>query len=467
MLNKKSYKIGIGVTEHNRPDVFKNFLQNVKKYMPKDAKLVIVDDASEVPIKEATYRFEQNVGIARAKNKCLELLQDCDHIFLFDSDCWPKSEDWWKPYVEGKEPHYSYIFKDFINQKLNDCKELYRTNSLVAYTHARGCMLYIHRSCLDAVGGMDVNYKRWGYEHVDYSNRIYNVGLTLFRYMDVPNSSELIHSEDEHQAVNSTVSMQERQPYLLEMKGHFERSFESKAYCNFVERAPSPIVGTEDVVLASYFTGHVDPQRGVQWQASINDIMVLANSMKGQKLVVLNDCFEGNEEVPANVELVKVETALNPYFQRWISEYEYLRDHPEIRKVFHVDATDVEMLHNPFEHMEDGKLYVGSEKAVLYIQWMVQHHKVPFLIDFFKKNARQTLLNCGLVGGSRADVMDFMHRFNTLYSDKEGKVGEVEMGLFNYVCRTFYQGKLVTGLPVHTLFKAYDTTNPTAWWRHK
>jgi glycosyltransferase involved in cell wall biosynthesis len=462
---KFAHKIGIGVTEHNRPEIFAEFLENIKKFMPPDTKLVIVDDASTEPVKGATFRFETNVGIARAKNKCLELLQDCEHIFLFDSDCWPKVADWYKPYVEGEEPHYCYIFKDFIDMKLNDCEEMYRDSKLVAYTHARGCMLYLHNSVLDVVGGMDVNYKRWGYEHVDYSNRIYNAGLTMFRYQDVPNSFDLIHSEDEHRKVASTVSMQERQPYLQEMKSYFEKSFTSDKYCPFTEGTKS--TGTEDIVLTCYFTSHVDTQRDITWEPDIEACMALINSLGDQKVVLLNDCFDETTKVPKNVELVRVETPITPYFQRWISEYQYLKAHPEIRRVFLTDSTDVEMINNPFNHMQSGKLYVGTEVLYVNTPWMVNNHRTPLLVQFYKRNPRTILLNCGLVGGDRADVMELLRLMNALYVSEKGNLGKTEMGGFNYICRTYLQSKLVVGNHIHTRFKAFDRVSKKPWWRHK
>lgn len=465
--DKFAYKIGIGVTEHNRPDVFKQFMANIKKYMPKDAKLVIVDDASTVPVSPVTYRFENNVGIARAKNKCLELLQDCEHIFLFDSDCWPQSEDWWKPYVEGKEPHYCYIFKDFVNRALNDCLLLYADSDVLAYSHARGCMLYIENRVLDVVGGMDSNYKRWGYEHVDYSNRIYNAGLTQFRYMDVPGSAELIYSADEHEQVNSTVSLAERQPYLQEMKAYFEKSYESKNFCPFIENTPQKH-GSEDIVLTVYFTGVPDPQRG-QWESNLDDLSALIHSTKDQKLVILHDvpAWDTGIEPYGSVELVKVETSLNPYFQRWVSIWQYLREHPEVNRVWCVDATDVEMLRNPFNEMEQGKLYVGSETIQTWNNWMVVNHRVAFLQTFLRQYSRASLLNPGVIGGSREDVMDLMRTMNKIYFDNKFEVGKFDMGLFNYVVRTYFSGKFETGGKVHTKFKEYEKFNQVAWWKHK
>lgn len=462
------YTIGIGVTEHNRPETYAEFMKNIKKFMPPNAKLVVVDDASAVPTKDATFRFEQNVGIARAKNKCLELLRDCDHIFLFDSDCWPKTKDWWKPYVEGREPHYCYIFKDFVRPRLNDCVELYRESDIVAYSHARGCMLYLDQSVLHKVGGMDTNYKRWGYEHVDYSNRIYNVGLTRFRYQDVPNSYDLIYSLDEQELVDSTVSLAERRPYLQEMKPYFIESYKSTHFCPFIE-PKGENNGNEATVITSYFTTEVDTQRNRQWVANLDDIQDLINSTvkAGVDLVILHDCFDPSTPVPPNVKLVKVEAPLNPYFQRWVSQWEYLREHPEIGKVFMVDATDVEVLKDPFPHVQRDQIYVGSELTQTWNNWMVVNFPQPWIRQVCRQYARYPLLNCGIVGGSRTDVMALLRQMNTKYFDEQGNVGPFEMGLFNYCVRTYWQGKIVTGNQVHTKFKGYELNNTFAWFKHK
>ena len=78
--------IGIGITTHNRREVLLNSLKSFERFLPDDYKLVVIDDASDVPVSKSEwglydiYRFEKNVGIATAKNKCLELLEDCEHI---------------------------------------------------------------------------------------------------------------------------------------------------------------------------------------------------------------------------------------------------------------------------------------------------------------------------------------------------------------------------------------------------
>ena len=446
-------KIGVGITTHNRREVFNNTLKEIKKHSP-SVKIVTVDDASDDPVRGATFRFESNVGIARAKNKCLELLEDCDEIFLFDDDTYPIVDDWWKPYVESPEPHLMYIFKDFINKEIGDCIEVYRDARHVAYSHARGCMLYINCKVLDEVGGMNVNYGRWGNEHIDWSNRIHNAGLTSFRFADTVNSSGLFYSGDENVSVTSTVGSTERRQLLQKSQELVNASRSSSEYCDYKENL-NDVSNQTNVILTSYFTGSVDPQRGEAWDDNQEvDTQKLINSANtaGVDLVILND-----RDSPITT---------NPYFHRWLAYYRYLREHPEIDNVFCVDATDVTILKNPFLYIEPSKIYCGDEPSRLGSPWMVTHNREEPLRSFIRRNSSRQLLNAGVLGGSREDIMNIALDIFTLYTDNLSKFHN-DMGSFNYVLATKYQDRLEYGRKVTTVFKSYDENNQESWICHK
>lgn len=199
--------LGVAISTQNRYEVFKKSYKKWLEYMPHDSVLVVVDDASDVPVPEADFRFNEVAGIARVKNKGFELLYDhgVTDFFMVDDDCYPISPDWYKPYIEHKEPHLMAIFTGFGNQTAG-IQEIYRDEHTVAYNGVRGYFLYYKKICLDTVGGFDPIYGRYWGEHTDLTNRIHNAGLTTFRSMDVPNSKDLIYSMDEHQEVTSTVT---------------------------------------------------------------------------------------------------------------------------------------------------------------------------------------------------------------------------------------------------------------------
>ena len=170
--------IGIGITNYGNRNT--PALEMIKKYAPKDAKIVTVNMK----------------GIADAKNMCLALLDECDHIFLFDDDCYPTCEGWHLHYITSGINHMSFTF----NRKV-----LKIENGLIHYELPSGCMLYINRKCLDVIGGFDTEYKGYAYEHVDYSVRAFNAGLTPAKFIDVEHSDKLIYSMDQHKEIVSSV----------------------------------------------------------------------------------------------------------------------------------------------------------------------------------------------------------------------------------------------------------------------
>lgn len=173
-------KIAVCITTRNRYEVFKDTLANHGKFRPDNSSLFIVDDASDKPVRIGGnfYRFDENVGVSKAKNKCLQLAYEsgAEHIFLFDSDCYPLVKGWEQSYINSGENHLMYQFK-LPGKPASDMRELYRDDKIVSYSHTRGAMIYITKKVLETVGGMDERYK-FGYEHPDWTNRIHNAGLT-------------------------------------------------------------------------------------------------------------------------------------------------------------------------------------------------------------------------------------------------------------------------------------------------
>lgn len=473
-------KIAICITTFNRPDILYRGLKEQLHHLPKGAQIFIVDDGStdkpdhdelmRIVRKHKTaappifHTFDENKGIAAAKNKCLALADEwgADHIFLFDSDTWPRCKGWEVPYISSHEPHLMYIFTKFATDGVNghnlsDCVEIYRDSQIVAFNHVRGCMLYIDRKVLDVVGGFDVRYGKAMFEHTDWSNRIHNSGLTSFRVMDVPDSQKLIYSMDEHREAASSISAADRQAGLRENRALHSASLTSREFCEYRSKP----AGDRDIVMAGYFTNGPDFQRqNVEWTPNLDDIAPLMNSVKTHAVdfVLLHDCFD----MPN-----RVECAMDPYWNRFFRAYEYLRDNKDVRRVFMVDATDVRMLNNPFigDRMETGKIYVGDEKLPLNCAWI--RNKAEKYWPFVVQNSRLPLLNCGIIGGSREDVMMLLHDMLTLYSD--ALLSGNDMVIMNFLMRTRYSHKLKhgTGL-VNNEFKSFKpTAEGREWFMHK
>lgn len=448
--------IGIGITTHNRNQLVASTVAKMIELTP-NAKVVVVDDCSEYPVRidgVEVYRFSTNVGIAKAKNKCLELLADCENIFLFDDDTYPEKPLWYAPYVASKEHHLMYLFEDWASGvPVGDDSIVYEDGDIVAHAHARGCMLYVDQEVLRTVGGMDVRYGKAMNEHLDYSDRIYNAGLTTFPYMDVPNSNELIHSMDEYQETKSTISKIERGSLVVMNNALLRQNAGSSAYMPYGRNA----------VVASYFTGVFDAQRvgtdQERWQTNTDAIHKLKHSVEyyGLQLDLIHNCFD---DMPNLTTISR-----SPYFERWLKEWQYLRDHPEIEYCFVVDSTDVDMLRYPFNDMQAGVLYVGDEpEQTLANEWLLTRHLEPTVNNFFRQHQELPLLNCGVVGGTRQLVMDVcrdIYEYGFAHPEEQ-----TEMGVFNWLMHTKYADKLEYGRHVTTIFKQYEARSK-AWFRHK
>lgn len=342
---------------------------------------------------------------------------------------------------------------------------LYRDDRHIAYHATRGYLLYVERRVLDRVGGMDPAFGLWGWEHQSWSDRIHAAGLTTARYMDVVGSDKLIYSMDQHGEVRSTVTDEARR--FSEGPGleHRVQSRHSDAYIEFRD--------LDNVVLTCLLTGQDDPQREGRMSNRAAMLAPLRKSIGYDcRFVVMTTGLDGT--LP-DTEVVEVAQYINPYFERWVGYYQWLRDNDSVGFVWCVDGTDVEATRNPFPEMERGKLYMGYEPDTLRNGWMVQNHPDSTLQRFMAENANATLLNMGVVGGDRATVMEFAQRVTKFYFDdlidwfygwETDRVGIGDMAVGNYVARTFFADRLVTGPAVVNVFKSNEPS-PNAWWKHK
>lgn len=452
-------RVGIGVTTLNRQGSLDETLTAIRKFTPEDFPVVVVDDGSTEPAllsssHQYLYRHETPLGIPAAKNRCIAELMSLgvDHLFLFDDDTYPLAEDWWVPYVESKEPHLQYNwthFKGAGKKPVPKMTVLYEDSAITAYGWSMGCMLYVTADVVRRVGGMWPGFGKGMEEHAEWSQRIHNAGLTSFVHQSI-SSGAFIYAGDEHGTVSRSFAWTDRTKLLA----HNETLRKERIGCSDYVEYRTP----RDVVLTCYFNGQPDPQRlGQQWPEDPRPVIApLVDSLAGhdRSPVVLHDS-------PCGIGVL-VDAPLVAYRQRWLSEWQWLRDHPEVRYAWVVDATDVQMLADPFPHMQPGTLYCGWEPKVLGCPWIREHS--PKVLDWIEANQSQTLLNCGVAGGDRATLMRLCQRMNDLWAEHDADPLH-EMAFFNIAASE--APRLVTGPQVTTVFKANKSTDPYAWWKHK
>lgn len=227
--------IAICITTRNRPEVLDYSLSHWTKFLPDNAFIKIVDDASTPPCFWSYYRFETQQGIAKAKNKCLELAQDFDHIFLVDDDVYPKVRGWELPYINSGMNHLCLTFEKNSKGKIYSAsiRKESEYEGLISYTAPNGCFLYLKKICLEKAGGMRPEFGLWGFEHVEYTTRIHALGLTPKPFLDVPNSLDLINVCDYYGSVKSSLSVEERRRDGVKNLKLYEKYGWSKDYVPF------------------------------------------------------------------------------------------------------------------------------------------------------------------------------------------------------------------------------------------
>lgn len=169
-------QIGIGVTTYKRPEMHKKCLEHIKKYSKDGYKLHVADDSGD------------RKGVAFRKNECLRALKDCDHVFLFDDDCYPVKEGWETLFIKSGMHHLLFLHKNH--------KRMLSIKGVEHYSDCGGVFMYLTKQAIDLVGAFNEGYTLWGFEHADYSQRVYYAGITPSPYLHIKNSDKYLYSED-------------------------------------------------------------------------------------------------------------------------------------------------------------------------------------------------------------------------------------------------------------------------------
>lgn len=188
-------KIGVAISTtgdpHRLPLLYKSITMWLE-HLPQGSPILVTVDgdlADAQAVYEVTPGFESGVylcgqprefspgsarqGVAVNKNTGIELLMNAGvhHLFLSDDDTWPL-----RP--EAIDLHLCHAGNP-MHSMVCWGKHRLRNNE---WTWPRGSMLYAHWSTLREVGGMIEEFGAGGHEHVEWSRRIYQAGLTDVLY---------------------------------------------------------------------------------------------------------------------------------------------------------------------------------------------------------------------------------------------------------------------------------------------
>jgi hypothetical protein len=416
-------RIGIGVTTHNRPEMVKKVVEMIKLHTKEcQYKLVVVDDGSAAAVGDIgceVVRCEVVQGIARAKNLCLEELEGTDYVFLFDDDCYPVQENWWRPYVEAAVETGEQHFALQWSSEGNRLTPLRSDPRIETCNNGCGCMLFVTRKVLDVVGGMDTVYGRWGCEHTGWSYRIRNAGLVSHPFMALRGSGKWFFAfdRDAMSLVKRTVSSAERHACFGHNRILLEKEKTLKHWKPY---------RTAPLVVGCMLTCFSDPQRPGARPAEQSDLLPWAQSILAHKreAVLLTNDIKRFQSLPCR--LVEVKTnQRNPYVARMHLFLSYLRSVERmVPYVFLTDVGDVLMMSDPFPCLEE-RLYMGDELGLIGNSDWMKRQVAGFkdLEAWIAANGDKVILNMGLIGGKTEKVIEFLDRVCKYFGANVRKIG--------------------------------------------
>ena len=122
---------------------------------------------------------EGRLGVAVNKNTGIELLMNgakAAHLFLSDDDTWPLRPEALDLHVSGNRG-LAHSMVCWGRHRLGWINAGY-----AEWTWPRGSMIYTGREVVEQVGGMVEAFGPGGHEHVEWSRRIHQAGLTPAAY---------------------------------------------------------------------------------------------------------------------------------------------------------------------------------------------------------------------------------------------------------------------------------------------
>lgn len=243
----------------------------------------------------------------------------------------------------------------------------------------------------------------------------------------------------------------------------------------------------QHLVLACHITGVYDVNRNMTLaDDSYELVREWAESVAAAKLkgVIFHNSFSDQtcaryENEYISFKRIHYNSQFNPNVYRYFVYRDYLAKMTQVQGVFVTDVSDVTLAQNPFVHplftANPEALFCGDEPKILQNDWMLAHaeHLRGQIQDYSayeEKFASETLLNCGVFGGSFPIFFDFLQQLCALhenYNHTNRSAYTGDMGAFNYLARTRFNTNLHHGSPVNTVFKSYENDRTDCWFRHK
>lgn len=122
------------------------------------------------------------VGVAKNKNRILRRFADCDYVVIFEDDVWPIHADWLKVHIDASRASGIHHFNFVPHSMPKHVGHMFEVSpytlpdgelinvALTQYT--TGVFLFYTQRVIQMLGGFDRRFGLYGFEHVEFSDRI-------------------------------------------------------------------------------------------------------------------------------------------------------------------------------------------------------------------------------------------------------------------------------------------------------
>jgi hypothetical protein len=195
----------------------------------------------------------------------------------------------------------------------------------------------------------------------------------------------------------------------------------------------TPFSTVKGLVMSCHITGVYDVNRNNTLQADDYTLVKdWAESVAdcGLKGIVFHNNFsnktcEKHQNAAISFVKIKHDLQFNPNVYRYFVYRDFLRTYaPQIESLFVTDVSDVVVVKNPFIEPlftdNPHALFCGNEPKKLDNDWMKDHathlrSKIADYADYEAAFQQETLLNCGIIGGSTPVTQDFMEKLCNIH----------------------------------------------------
>jgi GT2 family glycosyltransferase len=193
-----SNDIGIGILSFNRLDSLKNLIGSIRKYTDLTKTTIFVSDEStdntvwewlEKQNDIIAIRNERG-GIAVNSNRLLKCLSRFKHKLILNDDVEILKEGWDSFYFGMMDKFNLKHFCYYQNGVYGAKRTKYNGELVEVLEKPHGAVLAIHDDAFRKVGYFDEKFGKYGFEHVDYSDRINRACHENGVYYDVVGSEK-------------------------------------------------------------------------------------------------------------------------------------------------------------------------------------------------------------------------------------------------------------------------------------